>query len=155
MGKLRGFTISSAEMHSRAVAGLAQGMSPVTAPGAVAMDQAKPSMTGFFAHLSCAQKKAALEYDGPESFGPQDPDERPGDYLEYGGTPHPSLMGKAASRYPDPGEAELVTLWKRSGRVVMSVTANGKTHDFYMPPGRLAYLIKEVAEQLAENTLIQ
>lgn len=59
------------------------------------------------------------------------------------------------SRYPAPAEAELVTLWKRNGRVVMSVTADGKTNDFYMPPARLVYLLREVAEQLAENTLIQ
>lgn len=58
-------------------------------------------------------------------------------------------------RYPPPAEAELVTLWKRSGRVVMSITAGGQTRDFYMPPGRLAYLIKEIAEQLAESTILQ
>lgn len=83
----------------------------------------------------------------------QDPDERPGDYLEERGRVvdfrHPS------DRYPPPATAELVTLWKKDQRVVMSITAGGKTQDFYMPPGRLAYLIKEVAEQLAENTLIQ
>jgi len=59
------------------------------------------------------------------------------------------------SRYPPPATAELVTLWKKDRRVVMSVTANGKTNDFYMPPARLVYLLREVAEQLAENTLIQ
>lgn len=58
-------------------------------------------------------------------------------------------------RYPPPVEAELVTLWKKDRRVVMSVTANGQTRDFYMPPSRLVYLLREVAEQLAENTLIQ
>ena len=58
-------------------------------------------------------------------------------------------------RYPPPATAELVTLWRKDRRVVMSITAGGQTQDFYMPPGRLAYLIKEVAEQLAENSLIQ
>lgn len=76
-----------------------------------------------------------------------DPDERPGDYLE-------DRQPTSASRYPPPATAELVTLWKRGGRVVMSITADGKTQDFYMPPARLVYLLREVAEQLAENTLI-
>lgn len=61
----------------------------------------------------------------------------------------------SASRYPPPAEAEIVTLWKRNGQVVMSITADGKTQDFYMPPARLVYLLRECAEQLAENTLIQ
>ncbi|WP_089177233.1 hypothetical protein [Bosea sp. AS-1] len=72
---------------------------------------------------------------------------------------HPSLVTATSAvtpdRYPPPAEAELVTLWKRGGRVVMSITADGKTQDFYMPPQRLVYLLREVAEQLAENTLIQ
>lgn len=75
-------------------------------------------------------------------------DERPGDYLEQSGR-------VVDFRYPPPAEAELVTLWKRNGRVVMSIAADGKTQDFYMPPARLVYLLRECAEQLAENTLIQ
>ena len=58
-------------------------------------------------------------------------------------------------RYPTPATAELVTLWKKDRRVVMSVTADGKTNDFYMPPARLVYLLRECAEHLAENTIIQ
>ncbi|MGY6249718.1 hypothetical protein ACXIUS_19525 [Bosea thiooxidans] len=70
---------------------------------------------------------------------------------------HPAFDAYRAARdrYPPPAEAELVTLWKKGRRVVMSVTANGKTNDFYMPPARLVYLLREVAEQLAENALIQ
>jgi hypothetical protein len=60
-----------------------------------------------------------------------------------------------SDRYPPPTEAELVTLWKKDRRVVMSVTAGGRTQDFYMPPGRLAYLIRELAEILSENAIIQ
>lgn len=73
-------------------------------------------------------------------------DERPGDYLEVRPTP---------DRYPPPATAELVTLWKKDRRVVMSITAGGKTQDFHMPPGRLAYLIRELAEILSENAIIQ
>lgn len=102
-------------------------------------------MTGFFTHLTCAQKKAALSYDGPENHGSQGHDERPGDYLV--GCPAPS-------RYPPPAEAELITLWKKDRRVVMSVTAGGQTQDFYMPPARLVYLLRECAEQLAENSIL-
>lgn len=85
----------------------------------------------------------------------QDPDERPGDYLEHNHRETGETYRILVDRYPDPTTADLVTIWKRSGRVVMSITAGGQTQDFYMPPGRLAYLIKEVAEQLAENTIIQ
>ena len=77
-----------------------------------------------------------------------DPDERPGDYLE-------DRQPTSASRYPPPAEAELVTLWKRGPRVVLSITADGKTQDFYMPPARLVYLLREAAEQLAENSILQ
>ena len=115
--------------------------SPVTAPGAVTLDV----------------------WDDPTGL---DPDERPGDYLEYndrisGETVkvawHPAVDAHRATRdrYPPPAEAALVTLWKKDRRVVMSVTADGKTQDFYMPPARLVYLLRECAEQLAENTLIQ
>lgn len=103
------------------------GMSPVTALSAVTTDTRVPPCVGHAA---------------------QDPDERPGDYLE-------DRQPTSASRYPSPTTADLVTIWKKDRRVVMSVTAGGQTQDFYMPPGRLAYLIKEIAEQLAENTLIQ
>jgi hypothetical protein len=72
-----------------------------------------------------------------------------------GATGMPGYYDLSPSRYPPPAEAELVTLWKRSGRVVMSITADGKTQDFYMPPARLVYLLREVADQLAENTPIQ
>lgn len=58
-------------------------------------------------------------------------------------------------RYPEPTKAELVTLWRKGNRMVLAITADGKTQDFYMPPGRLAYLIKEVAEQLAESTILK
>lgn len=75
-------------------------------------------------------------------------DERPGDYLE-------DRQPTSASRYPPPAEAELVTLWKKDRRVVMSITAGGQTQDFYMPPTRLVYLLREVAEQLAENSILQ
>jgi hypothetical protein len=75
----------------------------------------------------------------------QDLDERPGDYLEE---------RSAHSHYPEPATADLVKLWKKDRRVVLSITAGGRTQDFYMPPGRLAYLIKEVAEQLAENSIL-
>ena len=70
---------------------------------------------------------------------------------------HPAFDAYRAARdrYPPPATAELVTLWKRDRRVVMSITAGGQTQDFYMPPGRLAYLIKEVAEQLAESIILQ
>lgn len=99
--------------------------SPVTAPGAVTTDERVPPCVG---HAT------------------QDTDERPGDYLEERPVP---------SRYPPPAEADLVTLWKRGPRVVMSITTDGKTNDFYMPPARLVYLLREVAEQLAENTILQ
>lgn len=114
--------------------GGAPDQSPVTAPGAVTPDKRIPPCVG---HAT------------------QDPDERPGDYLEMRGRVVDVPRAFGASRYPAPLRADLVTLWKRNGRVVMSITAGGQTQDFYMPPARLVYLLRECAEQLAENTLIQ
>lgn len=104
--------------------------SPVTALGAVTTDTRVPPCVGHAA------------------YSPDYESERPGDYLE-------DRQPTSASRYPPPAEADLVTLWKKDRRVVMSITAGGQTQDFYMPPGRLAYLIKEIAEQLAESTILQ
>lgn len=110
--------------------------SPVTAPCAVTTDQPRHT----HAIPPCV------------GHATQDPDELTGDYLEER---HEFWPLPRADRYPAPAEAELVTLWKKDRRVVMSITADGKTRDFYMPPARLVYLLREVAEQLAENTLIQ
>lgn len=82
------------------------------------------------------------------------PDERPGDYLPDSpyalSTPHITR-----DRYPEPAPADLVTLWKKGDRIVLSVTSAGRVQDFYMSPGRLAYLIRELAEILSENAIIQ
>lgn len=79
-------------------------------------------------------------------------DERPGDYLEVmpDFLPYPRI-----SRYPAPTTAELVTLWKRGQQAVLSITADGKVHDFHLSPARLVYLLREVAEQLAENSILK
>ena len=107
-------------------------------------------------------------------------DERPGDYLEecyssggyvgghgkfvIGEKPspmdHPAIVKRFAelsrdTRYPAPTTAELVTLWKRGQQAVLSITADGKVHDFHLPPARLVYLLREVAEQLAENSILK
>lgn len=84
----------------------------------------------------------------------QDPDERPGDYLEerHRVVDVPRAFG--ASRYPAPLRADLVTLWKRDRQPVLSITADGKVHDFHLTPARLVVLLREIAEQLAENTVL-
>lgn len=71
--------------------------------------------------------------------------------------PHPAEDAFAAplARYPAPTTAELVTLWKRGQQAVLSITADGKVHDFHLPPARLVYLLREVAEQLAENSILK
>lgn len=108
--------------------------SPVTAPGAVTTGKRTPPCVG---HAT------------------QDPDERPGDYLEMRGRVVDVPRSFGASRYPAPLRADLVTLWKRDRQTVLSITADGKVHDFHLPPARLVVLLREIAEQLAENTLIQ
>lgn len=70
----------------------------------------------------------------------------------YGG---PCARGERPSRYPPPSDAELVTVWKRGQQVVLSITADGKVQDFHLPPHRLVYLLRDVAEHLAENTILQ
>lgn len=96
----------------------------------------------------------------------QDPDERPGDYLEYNDRDsgetvkvalHPAFDSyrAARSRYPAPLRADLVTLWKRDRQTVLSITADGKVRDFHLAPARLVVLLREIAEQLAENTVLQ
>jgi hypothetical protein len=139
---------------------------PVTAPGAVTPDTMRRALKAAQPILDAAIKEAKERgrefakrtlpdvWDDPTGL---DADERPGDYLEERGrvVDVPRSFGASQYRYPPPAEADLVKLWKKDRRVVLSITAGGRTQDFYMPPGRLAYLIKEVAEQLAENSLIQ
>ncbi|MGX1786817.1 hypothetical protein ACWIGM_08780 [Bosea sp. NPDC055332] len=72
-------------------------------------------------------------------------------------TAHPTedTFATLAARYPAPATAELVTLWRRGQQSVLSVTADGKVHDFHLPPARLVYLLREVAEQLADNSILK
>ena len=106
------------------------GMSPVTAPGAVPTDKRIPPCVGHAA------------------YSPDYESERPGDYLE-------DRQPTSASRYPAPLRADLVTLWKRNGAAVLSLTADGKVHDFHLPPERLVVLLREVADILADSTILQ
>lgn len=112
--------------------------SPVTAPCAITMDKRIPPCVGHAVY--------SPDYES---------DERPGDYLEtrreFVGVPR----AFGASRYPNPQRADLVTLWKRGVEPVLSITADGKVHDFHLPPARLVVLLREVADLLADNTILK
>lgn len=102
--------------------------SPVTAPGAVTTDEECESC-GAPRRSAC---RRFVKVDGC--------------YL---------YKTAASSRYPEPSRAELVTLWHKNKQTVLAITADGKTQDFYMPPGRLVTLLREIAERLADNTILQ
>jgi hypothetical protein len=80
------------------------------------------------------------------------PDERPGDYLvaDWAGPAYTNPPA-ANDRYPAPTKAELVTVWQRQGGSVMSVTADGKTTDFAIPPHLLGSLARAFIGALEER----
>lgn len=71
--------------------------------------------------------------------------------------PHaPAYTGNITTdRYPAPARADLVTLWKRGQEPVLSIAADGKVQDFHLPPARLVVLLRELADLLAENTVLK
>lgn len=74
-------------------------------------------------------------------------------YGLIGERPGESILPLA--RYPAPATAELVTIWNRGPQVVLSIVADGKVHDFHLPPARLAVLLREVADMLSEHSVLQ
>lgn len=67
----------------------------------------------------------------------------------------PREYGASQHRYPAPARADLVTLWKRGSEPVLSITADGKVKEFHLPPARLVVLLRELADLLAENTVLK
>ncbi|CAN7597644.1 hypothetical protein [Bosea sp. LjRoot237] len=59
------------------------------------------------------------------------------------------------NRYPEPVRADYVTLWKRGQQPILSIIADGKVHDFHVAAPRLAVLLREVADLLAESTILK
>lgn len=87
--------------------------------------------------------------------GEESPTTAPGAVVTDCKTTTTITPGPRLDRYPAPTTADLVTLWKRGQQAVLSITADGKVHDFHLPPARLVYLLREVAEQLAESTILK
>jgi len=84
-----------------------------------------------------------------------------------GGTPKPPTTGSGVKppdcyalstphvtrdRYPEPGTADLVTMWRRDGRAVLSITSAGKVHDYYVAPNVAGLLARECVELLEHST---
>jgi hypothetical protein len=55
-------------------------------------------------------------------------------------------------RYPDPAVAELVTMWRKDGRAVLSVTSAGATQDFFIASNVVGLLARECVELLEHST---
>lgn len=58
----------------------------------------------------------------------------------------------ATSRYPTPTQADLVTMWRKDGRAVLSVTSAGSTQDYFVAAGVVSLLAREAVELLAAST---
>lgn len=104
--------------------------------------------------------KADPRYDSSPvvAHGATTPDERPGDYLEHNDAPgfisNYSLCKPHVTRdrYPTPDQADLVTMWRKDGRAVLSVTSAGKVNDYFVAPNVVALLARESIELLSHST---
>lgn len=79
------------------------------------------------------------------------PDARPGDYLPDSAY---SLCKAHVTRdrYPPPDVADLVTMWRKDGRAVLSVTSQGQTQDFFIAPNVVGHLAGSAIELLEHST---